>query len=206
MSRGLECATVRELVPDYVGGDLTTAKAAAVSQHLRDCVECRRLAGSQLAAHQALVRAGERNLPGVDDAMFASLHRDVMAAIGQQPVAPRTRSLGRAGAVAAAAVLFACGWFATRPVGGLADRSPIQAIGTGYSPSAGPTMLRPLGEDRVLPVGTGFEDAGMGLRGRLSLRTLEDDATFGHELTVLPPAPPTIPAKLATSPAGHGRK
>ncbi len=203
MTRGLDCAAVRDLVPDYVGGDLAAPMANAVAKHLRDCVECRRLAGSQLAAHQALVRAGERRFPGVDDAMFASLHRDVMAMVAAAPTAPRRRN-GRLGAAAAAAVLFFCGWIATRQASGLAERSPIRATGTGYSvPLDGPASMRPLGENNPLPFGTPIEDAGLGLRGRLSLRTLEDTGLIsGSELTVLPPTAPASPK----SSVGHDRR
>jgi hypothetical protein len=168
------CVPVRAMLPLFVGGDLEPAPAKAVRDHLRACAPCRREAGSLLQAVRGLRRAAEADpVPGVDDAMFARLHDRVMQRVEQMGPAPRRAAfwtlLRRAGVVAAAAALVLGGFWLSGQGGGLLQRPAIRADGVAAGSSPG---LQHLGhEDRQAAV----EPAGLGLMGRLSLRTLEDE-------------------------------
>ncbi|MCA8950966.1 MAG: hypothetical protein KDE27_15790 [Planctomycetes bacterium] len=166
MSAG--CRTFRSQLPWFVGGDLDRVRAASVARHLADCCSCRRDAASLQQAGKALGRLREVEPAGVDDAMFAALQRDTLAAVEREVVADGERRigpallgrvllgrvlLGRALWAAAAVLLFGVGWWSVRTpdAPSLLDRPmpraiPIRDTDARVVPYAGPRAeLRPLG-------------------------------------------------------------
>lgn len=184
------CAKVGSWLPGFVGDNLDADAAAIVRAHLRDCVLCRREAAALQQARNALQRLGTAPAPGVDDAWFAELQRDVVAAVGRQAhrVGPRWWEICRWPlSAAAAAALFLCGWWLVRDAGpeSLLQRPPI-ATAVGHT---GPAKAVPWSGERLemLPLGDegGVENGvGPGMMGRWRLRTLE-----GHEWSTGWPLP-----------------
>ena len=84
----LSCPEARSLVSDYIDGELPTASARALEEHLQTCPNCPPLYAS-LVQTLADLRAAE-DTAGVDE-----LARRVEAALGDQPPPPR-RSGGQA--------------------------------------------------------------------------------------------------------------
>jgi hypothetical protein len=210
--RELGCRRTLGRLPLFVGGDLDDRVARAVSAHLRSCQSCRREASAQLQAKNALADAVAATVvPGVDEALFVELHQRVLERVATAaPTAPR--QWGRRAAIAVAAgTLFGLGWLAARPDGGLLGRTPIHAAGAAHRGSdsfAGPT-LQPLGHDvmwRFVRHAEASDSSGLGLMGRLMLRTLEDEepAMAGDlfdEPSVSPAGPPAVPPSVAPAPA-----
>jgi len=195
--RELGCRRTLGRLPLFVGGDLDERVARVVSAHLRGCPTCRREASAQLQAKNALADAVAATVvPGVDEALFVALHERVLERVATvEPAAPR--QWGRRAAIAVAAgALFGLGWLAARPDGGLLDRTPIHAAGAAHrgSDSFGGATLQPLGHDVVWQFvrhAEASDSSGLGLMGRLMLRTLEDDApVMAGDLFDEPAVPP----------------
>lgn len=174
------CAQFQRELPWFIGGDLDRERAAATAEHLRTCLACRREAASLQQSHKALASLRNVTAAGIDDAAFAAMHADIMAAATRVPVGSEAPSpWPRALWIAAAALLFAFGWSLVRgdEPQSLFDRAPIpMATSTGegaplVSPFAGPRA-------RVLPLshddGDAFDAWGSGMMRRELLRTLED--------------------------------
>lgn len=197
MSTFALCAdAARRWLPEFVGGDLDAARSAAVRSHLVACSACRREAAALQQSLKALRGGGRDLVAGVDEAMFATLHADVCAAVAAErlPASPGSHRWLWFGTLAAASFLL--GWLTmveTRPQALV--REPIFRVSDGSMSdgrgdpgrskhrgdlqpfrTATPAVLHPLGypggaEDDVLRGGRG---AGVGMMGRLRLRTLEN--------------------------------
>lgn len=210
MSRSAEaCVRVREQLPWFAGGELDVRDAAFVRAHLVDCHACRCEAAVLQRAHAALGALGTADETPAEAAMFADLHRDIVAAVAAEP-APPVPAAGRASwwasgrVLAAAAILVVVGFWGgivagdrrsssgdSRPLGTSAV-APAPRTAGGESPMvvpyAGPRVeLRPLGEDR------GDDDVEVGPSGllvRRALRQLVDDGV---------PVPPVVPPATSVS-------
>ncbi len=190
------CGWVAPRLSAFAGQDLPVAERAAVRLHLRDCAPCRTAAGGWLRAREALREGLQAPVPGIDDAFFARLHRDIVAQERDREPTAASRPLPgrwrRAVAGLAALLLVGAGvWIAQAADGhGLLDRDPVTA-----SPVAGTTRPRPAqapGARGPAMRALGAEDAlwesldgdptaewgdldadSAGLMGRMKLRTLE---------------------------------
>jgi Putative zinc-finger len=149
------CSEMRELLPWFVGGDLSDAECARVREHLVACLPCRREAASLQQAGAALRGLASAPALGVDDAMFLGLQREVLTAVaGSEPGRGPRRSWWRPALASAAALLLVGVGFV---VGGswgdrrdsVWERSALSPAGPavdGTGPSARlPWALRPLG-------------------------------------------------------------
>lgn len=205
------CAKILPWLPGFVGDDLDADRTAAVREHLHTCVGCRREASSLQQAHQALQRLGPAAAPGVDEAWFAELQRDIVDRVGRaaERDGPRWRDALRwPVSAAAAAALFLCGWWLVRDGGpeSLLQRPPI-ATTVGHS---GAAKAVPWSGQRVQVQQLGDEGGvengvGPGMMGRYRLRTLE-----GHEWPAGWPLPEDRPQAGAGAPpepvrSGRGR-
>lgn len=214
------CRTVREQLPWFAGDDLDARTAAEVRAHLVDCLACRREASVLQRATAALGScadaAGTAETPAAT-AMFADLHRSIVAAVAAEPAPRGTVAAGllrRATGwhpgwrvVVAASVLVAVGFWggiaaADRRADGasrMLDAGGPHALDAGTPlvvPYAGPRVaLRPLAEDR----GDEVEAGPSGLLVRRALRQLVDDGV---------PVPPlAVPPKASTgASAAEGRR
>jgi anti-sigma factor RsiW len=177
------CTRILSWLPAFVGDELDVAAAATVRQHLRDCVDCRRQAASLQQARNALQRLAAAPAPGVDEAWFASLQQDVVAAVARQAERPAPRwweAMRWPVSVAAAAALFSCGWWLVRDDGpeSLLQRPPLVTTVGHAGASLGPAKAVPWSGERLQmqPLGDegGVESGfGPGMMGRYQLRTLE---------------------------------
>ncbi|MBL8749256.1 MAG: zf-HC2 domain-containing protein [Planctomycetes bacterium] len=178
------CERVLAQLDWFVGDDLDAAAATAVRSHLRECVSCRAEAGALQRTRNTLRAAAEAACRGVDEAMFAAMHDEVMAAVRDQEMrdAAPPSLLRRVLPFAAAGALFVVGWTVVRHwvPPSVFDREPI---GTSVvaprqaHPFGVPALpLRLLSDDSVEePAADGL---GAGMMGRWRLRTLEGvDAT-----------------------------
>ncbi len=194
------CAQVREQLALFVGGDLAVAPADAVRVHLMSCRTCRSEAAALQQASAALRELGRAPVPGVDDRLFAAMHRTIVATVadGDGGALDRAR-LVRRWAVAAAAVLLAAvgfWWGRGEPEPSVWRRSPLSTpvaldAPVIVVPYAGPRVeLRPLGDEwwpewaQENGLDRGAVRPGMG--GRLQLRSLVDE---GALLPEQPPRP-----------------
>lgn len=152
-----DCDTIRGLLPWFVGEDLSAGEFERVRVHLLACLPCRREAASLHRATGALQSVRVAPVPGVDDAMFAGLHHEVMAAVaGTEPGgARRPRWWRPVGTAAAALLLVGVGFL----VGGILGDARLgdsvwqrnalptageQTVGASQAPGV-PWLLRPLG-------------------------------------------------------------
>jgi len=202
------CGRVREQLPSFAGGDLDPPVAADVRAHLLDCHACRREAAVLQRANAALCAFGRSDETPVQTAMFADLHRDIVAAVAAEPVPslPPGRAARWASwrVLAAAAMLVAVGFWGGSAAGdrrnGRAEEHPVGSAGQAPAsrfpvgevpmvvPYAGPRVeLRPLGEDRG---DDEFEVGPSGLLVRRALRQLVDDGV---------PVPPVVPPATSVS-------
>lgn len=199
------CGGVREQLPWFAGGELDASTAARVRAHLVDCHACRCEAAVLQRSHAALGAFAAVDETPAETAMFADLHRDILAAVAAEPapsVPTGNRSSWRAAwrAFAAAAILVVVGFWCGTVVGdrrnGGGDSRPVVAAdpvsgsrtAAGESPMvvpyAGPRVaLRPLGEDRG---GDDVEVGPSGLLVRHALRQLVDEGV--PVPSVVPPA------------------
>ncbi len=178
------CERVLAQLDMFVGDDLDAAAATAVRSHLRACVTCRAEAGALQRTRNTLRAAAEAAYRGVDDAVFAAMHDDVMAAVREQEMrdAGAPALVRRVIPFAAAAALFVVGWTVVRHWAppSVFDREPIgtSAVAPRQAhPFGVPALpLRLLSDDSVEePPADGL---GAGMMGRWRLRTLEGvDAT-----------------------------
>lgn len=185
MSR-LSCQGVTERLPWFVGGDLDAGQQREVRRHLQACPSCRQQASSLLQAHRALLSVrGQTDWRGLPPP-FALMQQQVMDAVAAAGVAPDEPACRRGAVAAAAALLFGLGfWF------GAADTARPGLLGRDALPfpaaaaASGPG-LSPLGNERRAawrsakpeagsPAPAGATPSRSGLRGRLLLRTLEDE-------------------------------
>ena len=206
------CGSVREQLPWFAGGELDASTAASVRAHLVDCHACRGEAAVLQRSHAALGALAVGDETPAETAMFADLHRDILAAVATEP-APSVATAGRASwwasgrALAAAALLVVVGfWGGTivgdqrHPGGDVRLPSPSAAqpasrTVVGESPRVVPyagarVELRPLGEDR------GDDEVEVGPSGllvRRALRQLVDDGV------PVPPVPPVAPSATSVS-------
>lgn len=184
------CASIRRQLSWFVGGDLDRDRGREVAAHLAECLPCRRQAAGLQQAGKALAslgdEAGRAAVAGVDEAMFASLHAEITAAVADETVGQSMLNWPRALWLAAAMLLFGLGWWLARAPEtiGLLDRPPIPAVAatTGDAalvlPWAGPrAWLRPLGyDDSEAEAGAGRDlRLGSGMMCRHRLRTLEGE-------------------------------
>lgn len=180
------CAKVVAWLPLFVGEDLEPVHAAAVRTHLRDCAACRRQASTLQQSVKALRGLAGTTVPGVDEAMFASMHERIVAAV-QAEAAPEA-DFGRRWWVrwpvsaAAAVLLFVGGWALVRGLepASLLDRPALATPGGSSSEvrvvpwsGGGRVPLQALGH-QAAPTEVGTDPAGSGMMGRWRLRTLED--------------------------------
>jgi hypothetical protein len=189
----MNCTQVRPALPLFVGGDVDVATGDDVRAHLRDCPACRAEASALQQATLRLRRLAAAPAAGVDEAMFAAMHGDVMAHVGAAAeAAPRAEWRAWPWVAAAATALLAVGFWWGFDVGddGVYRRMPI-ALPAVLEPAkvvpwSGPrVVLRPLSDDRAF----GADDAsdGSGMLGRDRLRLLVDESDQG---LVLPPRQP----------------
>lgn len=181
------CAHARTRLPWFVGGDLDAREAETVRAHLIACVDCRNEAAGLQRAVVGLRAAAAEPVAGVDDAMFAAMHANIVervAALDGEQLQLR-RVAGQRWALAAAALaLVGVGFWLghgapqpnvlTRTATTVGDSTPIVV------PYSGQRAMRALGND-VIPDDGREGSSGTGLRGRDELRTLIDDGM------VLPP-------------------
>jgi hypothetical protein len=190
--RRLGCQGVTERLPWFVGGDLDAGQQREVRRHLQACASCRQQASSLLQAHRALLSVrGQTDWRGLPPP-FALMQQQVMDAVATAGVASHEPASRRGFVAAAAALLFGLGfWF------GAADTARTGLLGRDALPfpaaaaASGPG-LSPLGNERraawrsakpepgsPAPAGSpspaGATPSRSGLRGRLLLRTLEDE-------------------------------
>jgi len=182
VSPAMRCGRAQDLLPEFLGQGLDKATRSMVREHLRDCVQCRKVGSEWLQARKALRAAAVAAdvAAAVPEESWSAWHADILRAVATAPVSTPRRmpALPRwvAGAVAAAALLSGL-VLGARVDGGLLLRDPITAQpGQGQ----GTSLLRPLGQERWAPAPTanGLEWrrrwATHGLRGR-ALHTLEDE-------------------------------
>lgn len=203
------CGPVREQLPWFAGGELDASTAASVRAHLVDCHACRGEAAVLQRSHAALGALAVGDETPAEAAMFADLHRDILAAVAAEP-SPSLATGGRASwwasgrALAAAAVLVVVGFWGGIVVGDRRDpgagarllstsaAQPGSRTVVGESPRVVPyagarVELRPLGEDR------GDDEVEVGPSGllvRRALRQLVDDGV---------PVPPVVPPATSVS-------
>jgi hypothetical protein len=203
------CGRVRARLPWFAGGELDIGTAASVRAHLVDCHACRCEAAVLQRSHAALGALATAVETPAETAMFADLHRDILAAVAAEP-APSVPTGARASwwasgrALAAAAILVVVGFWGGTVVGDRrspgADARPLSPsasqVGSrtvvGESPRVVPyagarVELRPLGEDR------GDDEVEVGPSGllvRRALRQLVDDGV---------PVPPVVPPATSVS-------
>lgn len=179
-----ECARIVQELPLFVGEDLGrdacgADRADAVREHLMACCDCRREASALQQARKALRQFGGAMPAGVDEAMFAAMHRQVLAHTVQAPVQP-ARPWWAALSVVAAVLLFGLGlWLveAWRDDGVL--RRPPLMLDANATSGQGLVRAVPYSGGRVELQMLGYEDAGavgQGMAGRLDLRRLGDEA------------------------------
>lgn len=210
MNRSAEsCARVREQLPWFAVGELDTVTATSVRAHLVDCHACRCEAAVLQRSHAALGALAAVDETPAETAMFADLHRDILAAVATEP-APSVATAGRASwwasgrALVAAAVLVVVGFWGGTIVGdqrhpggdarlpSSSSAQPNSRTVVGESPRVVPyagarVELRPLGEDR------GDDEVEVGPSGllvRRALRQLVEDGV---------PVPPVAPPATSVS-------
>jgi len=184
------CDEVRGLLPWFAGGDLDTAAAGAVREHLLACLSCRNEAAALQRAVSGLRQGADQGAPALGADFFATLQRDICA---------RVESVGSPGAVtaaswarwrgvaiaAAAGLLVAIGFAAANwsPESSVWTRPPVATSAVFAEPKAVPwagprAPMRLLG-DEFATGGAAVEDVTLqtqGLRARDALRRLVDES------------------------------
>jgi len=177
------CDDVRRNLEWFVGDDLDAGSAAQVRAHLRECVVCRNDAASLQQAIKGLRGLATAGHPDVDDAMFTAMHASIVERIDAESHAlgrVRGRGWWRVLPLAAAAAVFAIGWWSVRGLdgGSVFDRPPLgtlvdHGVPVKVVPWSGPRVpLQPLGDERSEP-DAASGGVGPGMMGRWRLRTLE---------------------------------
>lgn len=181
------CETMREALPWFVGGELEPARAAAVREHLVECLACRTEAAAWRQSRARLQRAASAAVPGVDDGFFAAMHSAIVAEVAagdRAPVPPRQLPWWM---VLAAVLLVGLGFFAGRgrSAATVFERAPLAVPAVFDTPLVVPwagerVPLRLLGDERRLSAGTAATEQveggqGAGMMGRTTLRTLAED-------------------------------
>lgn len=182
------CATMREALPWFVGGELEPARAAAVREHLVECLACRTEAAAWRQSRARLQRAASAAVPGVDDGFFQAMHSAIVAevAAGDRAPAAPPRQL-HWWMVLAAVLLLGLGFFAGRgrSPATVFERAPLATPAAFDTPLVVPwagerVPLQWLGDERRLSDGAAATDQvesgqGAGMMGRTTLRTLAED-------------------------------
>ena len=111
----MNCKQLDELLPLYAGRDLDEKRARLVSEHLQICSACARVAGE----YRDAVELTQHFAPPVfSDNVYASVRRQVMQQIEDEPTAPLLPQLfaswfrPRMAWAAASALIIAFGFFA----------------------------------------------------------------------------------------------
>ncbi|HKO35093.1 MAG TPA: zf-HC2 domain-containing protein [Pyrinomonadaceae bacterium] len=110
----MNCKQLDELLPLYAGRDLDEKRARRVSEHLENCSACARVAGEY---REAVELAQHFAPPIFSDNMYASVRRQVMQQLEDEPTAPLASLFGswfrpRIVWAAASALIIAFGFFA----------------------------------------------------------------------------------------------
>ncbi len=199
----MRCSRAQDLLPEFVGQGLDKATRASLREHLRECASCRKAGSEWLQARKALraAVAAADAATAIHDASWSAWREDILRAVAtdaqRQP--KRGLALPRYVSGLAAAAALVCGLLlGTRVEDGLLQRDPIFAQ-PGHG--SGVSLLRPLGQEGWAPTAGGLEWrrrwATRGLRGRLVLRTLEDE--------FLPLPSPSSQGARAPFVSGEGR-
>ena len=183
----IPCSGIADRLPEFVGGDLASADAAAVRAHLIACHECRRQAGTLQRARGALLGAAASAMRGIDEADFTAMHRSIVAATtsalqAKESAQPAMQRRPGPWWLVAAAALLVCGmWFGmqSRRDRSVWHRAPTAtpAASSIVVPWSGPRLdMRLLGDERPMAA-PASEPAGFGsgLMGRHRLRALVDE-------------------------------
>ncbi|MBL8736956.1 MAG: zf-HC2 domain-containing protein [Planctomycetes bacterium] len=213
------CAAVHPLLPAFVTGELAASERAQVREHLHQCCRCRGEAGLLQRAQAALGELGAAAADPRHEAMFADLHRAIVAstvaagpvqpagATGPRAAGPSARVVGVAAAVLLLSVGFLIGAGSRDATGRPSQTVPSRpAVATVSEPEAilvvpyaGPRVeLRPLGFDRaaaeIRDLFARTDSAGAsGLLARRRLRTLVEEGA------PIPPVEAPRPSPVGTS-------
>ncbi|MFY9620262.1 MAG: zf-HC2 domain-containing protein [Pyrinomonadaceae bacterium] len=111
----MNCKQLEELLPLYAGRDLDEKRARLVGEHLQICSACARVAGEYRGAFELTQHFAP---PVFSDHVYASVRRQVMQQIEDEPAAPLLPQLlatwfrPRMAWAAASALIIALGFFA----------------------------------------------------------------------------------------------
>lgn len=190
------CEQVRHELDAFVGGDLDGRDVEAVRDHLRECLSCRNAAASLHRAIKSLRGLATAGHPGVDEAMFATMHASILERVADDSPrgVERFARVRRALPIAAAMAVFAIGWWSVRTSAGASvfERPPIGTLVNGSGPVnvvpwSGPRVpLQKLGNEQWDAEADADGGVGPGMMGRWRLRTLEG---------VDAPVRPRVPAR-----------
>lgn len=164
----MNCKQLEELLPLYVGRDLDEKRARLVSEHVQICSTCAQVAGE----YQETLELTQHFAPPVfSDNVYASVRRQVMQQIEDEPTAPLLPLAPLFGRwfqprlawAAASALIIAFGFFAlyfvvNRGVRPVADHNPTinreeqtaEAVATPRTtgPVTAPSPVKPANENR----------------------------------------------------------
>ena len=141
----MNCKQLDELLPLYAGRDLDEKRARLVSEHIQICSACARVAGE----YRDAVELAQHFAPPVfSDNVYASVRRQVMQQIEDEPTAPLLAQMfgswfrPRMAWAAASAVIIAFGFFALYlVVNRTADVQPVAEIHPTVNPEQTPESM-----------------------------------------------------------------
>lgn len=141
----MNCKQLDELLPLYAGRDLDEKRARLVSEHVQICSACARVAGEYLDT----VELTQHFAPPVfSDNVYASVRRQVMQQIEDEPTAPLLPQLfvgwfrPRIAWAAASALIIAFGFFALYlVVNRTADVQPVANTHSAVNPEETPELM-----------------------------------------------------------------
>lgn len=141
----MNCKQLDELLPLYAGRDLDEKRARLVSDHVQICEACARVAGE----YRDAVELAQHFAPPVfSDSVYASVRRQVMQQIEDEPTAPRLPQMfvnwfrPRLAWAAASALIIAFGFFALYlVVNRTADVQPVVNIHPAVNPEQTPESM-----------------------------------------------------------------
>lgn len=141
----MNCKQLDELLPLYAGRDLDEKRARLVSEHVQICSACARVAGE----YRDAVELAQYFAPPVfSDNVYASVRRQVMQQIEDEPTAPLLPQMfaswfrPRIAWAAASALIIAFGFFALYlVVNRTADVQPVASIHPAVNPEQTPESM-----------------------------------------------------------------